>query len=367
MEAIKQYKFTMEKINFVSAWRKKRETTWSGTIWGLFCSLSKYYDLININIGNEKYPFIKRVWQHIFGGDLGYSQIKQWKKKLSNNINAGVYFQFAGIVQNQEGVRTYIFQDCSVNSVLYFAKHKSDSFRNSNFSHCKMKWIEKRAMEEMAYYRTCSGIFTLCHWLVDDLVNRLGLPAEKVHYAGCGINVDYDKIDDGKRVGNKILFVGIDFKRKGGFLVVDAFKKLKERIPNVELYIAGPRINPIREKIAGYHFMGRCDRNQLNDLYNKCDVFAMPSYFEAFGIVFAEALCFGLPCLGRKCFDMPIIIDEGKTGELIENDNVEIAAQKLYDLLVQNHYKQKVKENRNYYLKEYSWDKVAERIHNVIG
>lgn len=357
----------MRKLHFVSAWGKVREATWSGTTWGLFCALKKYYDIIDINIGNEKYPLIKRVLHRIFGGDLAYSQVMQWKKKLSKKIKKGVYFQFTDIIHDQDDVNTYVFQDCSANSVLYFAKNKPELFKNSNFSHCKLKWIEKRAKMELDYFRTCSGIFTLCHWLVDDLVNRLGIPAEKVHYAGSGINVDYEKIDDSKRAGNKILFVGIDFKRKGGYLVIEAFKLLKERMPNAELYIVGPRLNPIREKIAGYHFMGRCDRNKLNELYNNCDVFAMPSYFEAFGIVFAEALCFGLPCLGRRCCDMPFIIDEGKTGELIDNDNVVIASQKLYNLLTDSKYIQNVKQKHNYFIHEYSWDKVAERIHKVIG
>lgn len=357
----------MEKLHFVSAWRKVREATWSGTAWGVFCSLKKYYDIEDINVGNEKYPLIKRVLQRIFGGDLSYSQVIQWKKKLEKSIKRGVYFQFTDIIHNQEGVRTYIFQDCSANYVLFLAKEKPEMFRKSNFSHCKLKWIEKRAIMELDYFKSCSGIFTLSHWLVDDLVNRLGIPAEKVHYAGSGINVDYETTDKSERKGNKILFVGIDFKRKGGYLVVEAFKILRKRMPDAELYVAGPRTNPIREKISGYHFMGRCDRHKLNVLYNKCDVFAMPSYFEAFGIVFAEALCFGLPCLGRRCCEMPYIIKEGETGELIDDDNVETASQKLYNLLTDSRYKQNVKQRQHYFINEYSWDKVAERINKVIG
>ena len=48
-----------------------------------------------------------------------------------------------------------------------------------------------------------------------------------------------------------------------------------------------------------------------------CDVFCMPSYFEAYGLVFVEALTFGLPCIGRNCYEMPYFIEDGKTGLLL--------------------------------------------------
>ena len=64
---------------------------------------------------------------------------------------------------------------------------------------------------------------------------------------------------------------------------------------------------------------------------------------------------------------MPYIIKEGETGELIDDDNVETASQKLYNLLTDSRYKQNVKQRQHYFINEYSWDKVAERINKVIG
>ena len=45
---------------------------------------------------------------------------------------------------------------------------------------------------------------------------------------------------------------------------------------------------------------------------NLCDYFVMPSKFEAYGLVFAEALIYGLPCIGKKCYARP---------EFINNEN----------------------------------------------
>lgn len=359
----------MRKMYFVSSWNEEKEKTWSGINWGLFCSLKKYFDLCDINIGHIKKPLYLRVWHKLLFGfnDFGYYVLKRCKKYMDKKLQDGIYFQFSSIVKDRNGISTYEFLDCSTNSVLNMYNNDHEMFKKSNFSTANYKYIKKRAEDEFEYFKTCAGVFTLCHWLVDDLINNIGLPAEKVHYAGSGINVDYNKIDESKKTGNKILFVGKDFERKGGYLVIEAFKELKKKYSEAELYVAGPKKNPISEDIDGYHFLGLCNREQLNELYNKCDVFAMPSYFEAFGIVFAEALCFGLPCLGRRCCDMPMIIDEGKTGEIVDNDDAKAASEKLYNMLVDKKYRETVHSKRDYYLSEYSWDKVAERIYNVIS
>lgn len=359
----------MEKMYFVSSWEKPKEKTWSGINWGLFCSLKKYFDLCDIDIGHIKKPFYLKVLHKILlgGGDFGYNVINRCRKYMSNKLQDGTYFQFVDIVKDRTGISTYVFQDCSANSILNMYNNNPKIFKYCNFSKDNYKYIKKRAEDELVYFKSCAGVFTLCHWLVDDLIKNVGLPAEKVHYGGSGINVDYEKIDESKKTGNKILFVGMDFERKGGLLVIAAFKELKKKFAEAELYVAGPKRNPISENIDGYHFLGLCNREQLNELYNKCDVFAMPSYFEAFGIVFAEALCFGLPCLGRRCCDMPLIIDEGQTGEIVDNDDAKSASEKLYNMLVDKKYRENVHAKRKYYLSEYSWDKVAERIYNVIS
>ena len=59
-----------------------------------------------------------------------------------------------------------------------------------------------------------------------------------------------------------------------------------------------------------------------------CDVFCMPSYFEAYGLVFVEALTFGLPCIGRNCYEMPYFIEEGKTGLLRKRIGIHVLLQK---------------------------------------
>lgn len=92
----------------------------------------------------------------------------------------------------------------------------------------------------------------------------------------------------------------------------------------------------------------------------------MPSYFEAYGLVFIEALVYGLPCIGRNAYEMPYFIKDNETGLLLKNDSPDELAQLMERLLFDNEIKRNVVSNRDNYIKEYSWDSVAQRIHNVI-
>lgn len=97
-----------------------------------------------------------------------------------------------------------------------------------------------------------------------------------------------------------------------------------------------------------------------------CDIFCMPSYFEAYGLVFVEALTFGLPCIGRDCYEMPYFIDEGNTGLLLRHDDPHELATLMLTLLHDPAYQHRVSSLRPHYLQEYSWDAVAERMAKVI-
>ena len=70
-------------------------------------------------------------------------------------------------------------------------------------------------------------------------------------------------------------------------------------------------------------FIGKAtaeDRQRLNELYARSHFFIMPTRAEAFGIVFAEASTFGVPCLGTAVGGLPSVIKDGVNGQLFPLD-----------------------------------------------
>ena len=350
----------MEKITYLVRWGKNKETAWSGTNYSLYKALSKYYLVDDVNL---KFPKLISVVMHRllhldwFAG--GWYELRYFRRKYKDI--KGKVLQMSGIVDADSATKSYIYNDLSVSYVEYMKEHLPEVFAVSDFQNANPALLHRQALAQMRFYEKCTGIFCMGHWLRRFLIES-GLSERKVIYSGGGTNVNFTLIKPQKKTNNKILFVGKDFKRKGGHVTYKAFKLLRQRGENVELYVAGPVINPIKNPVDGYHFIGQVNFETVADLFNKCDIFCMPSYFEAYGLVFIEALTFGLPCIGRNCYEMPYFIDEGKTGLLLKEDNPQQLADLMKELLSVPSYKENVTKMHEYYIQEYSWDAVAKRM-----
>lgn len=181
---------------------------------------------------------------------------------------------------------------------------------------------------------------------------------------GEGYNIDPLKIDASQKMGNKILFVGRDFERKNGPLVIEAFNLAKKEKSDLELYIAGPKNLNIHAD--GIVCLGDLNSEELINYFNICDIFCMPSRFEAYGLVFPEALTFGLPCIGRDAYEMPYFIEDGVTGYLLKNQRAEELSNLILNCISNEKMKENVIRKRDWYIKEYSWETVVQRMQAVI-
>lgn len=361
----------MNKLYFLANWGEDKEKAWSGTYWGLYSALNKLITIDEIDLKIRRISLRKIIHKIFKAYDMNMSNINKYRKQvlpiLKKRDKNMVVFQFEEVVFNSNQLSTYIYQDLSASYVEFLSQTDPRIFQYSGFSMNSKSAMNKRCDIQMQYYQTCSGIFTMGKWIKADLIERCGISPDKVHHVGGGINLDKNLINPIGRTNNKILFVGRDFQRKGGYLVYKAFQKLKQSMPHLELYVAGPSMNPIKNPIAGYYYMGDCSHEVLSGLFNKCDVFCMPSYFEAYGLVFIEALAYGLPCIGRNAYEMPYFIENGETGLLLEKDDPDALSILIKELLNNDQIKQNVLNKREYYLKEYSWDTVADRIYKIIN
>ncbi len=97
------------------------------------------------------------------------------------------------------------------------------------------------------------------------------------------------------------LFVGVDWKRKGGDVAVEAARRLNEAGIATTLRVVG--CAPPGPTPDFVEHLGFIDKNEpegyrrLVNLYRTSDIFILPSRAEAFGVVVSEAAAFGLPAL----------------------------------------------------------------------
>jgi phosphatidyl-myo-inositol dimannoside synthase len=128
---------------------------------------------------------------------------------------------------------------------------------------------------------------------------------------------------------------------KGYDRILAALPQIRAQIPDVHYLLVGkgddrPRIE---RAIADLQLQdcvtlaGFIPDAELCDHYNLCDVFAMPSKGEGFGIVYLEALACGKPTLGGDRDGAIDALCQGELGVLVNPDDVEAIAQALTQML----------------------------------
>ncbi len=277
----------MEDLTFLVSWGDNKETAWSGTNYSLYKALNNYYKVKDINLSNlSRNRWVNALLRRLLRMD-GASMEYYRRHRLGNQLRniQGNVFQFSEVLSESDTRRTFLYVDVTVSYVNYMRTNLPDTFAVSAFQNTNAEIFSKRGKEQDEYILSCSGLFTMGHWLKEWLVQQ-GFPSHKIHAVGGGINVDKSLICPQVKSHNKILFVGKDFKRKGGYITYEAFKLLREQGRNVELYVIGPSQDPIDNPVEGYHFIGLIPFHEEAKYYNMCDVFCMPSYFEAYGLVF---------------------------------------------------------------------------------
>ena len=225
------------------------------------------------------------------------------------------------------------------------------------------------------YYKDASVIFTFSEYAKKSILKYCKIDPCKIIPVGAGTNLtrlpEVDKQYDGKT----ILFVGSDVLRKGGLILLKAFKKVKEKIPDARLIMISSQLKKLsrgrREKNLerfGIFIKGFADKRVLGFWYRRASVFVMPSMHEAFGIVFLEAMVYKLPCIGTDRCAMPEIIENGKTGFLVRPYDPDCLADKIIFLLKHKEIARQMGERgRQRVVEYYNWDSVVERILKKIG
>lgn len=364
------------KLQYICKWDKIKEKTWSGTTYSLYKALTKKQDIINysyqlnifqilwVKLTSLSFKKNRVVINDAFNKYKDYFFEKQIQKLDQNKKLSNVIFVGNSVKCTSNA---YTYCDLTLDSLLYFKENHPQIFQYSRFENISDKEFDEKRLRQLDIFNGLTGIFTMSKWLAENLAHYSKIEEDKIHWVGGGINIDINKIKEVTKTNNRILFVGRDFIRKGGDIVYEAFKILKSKyLPDAELYIAGPKECPVDQNTNGIIFLGELPPDKLSDYFNSCDIFCMPSRFEAYGLVFIEALVYGLPCIGRNNFSMKEFIEDGKSGYLLDNDNIDNLAFKMNELLSNRGIKEYVVANRQFYINNYSWDTVANRMIAVI-
>ena len=124
--------------------------------------------------------------------------------------------------------------------------------------------------------------------------------------------------------------MGSFIERKGQEILIRAVGRIRQEFPEVRCVIigGGPR-KPALERITRelslgdiVEFLGKRPHQEVLDAMSWCDVFALPSWDEPFGTVYAEAMAFEKPVVACAGQGISEIVKDGVQGLLVRPGDI---------------------------------------------
>ena len=172
-----------------------------------------------------------------------------------------------------------------------------------------------------------------------------------------------------------VLTMGRHIAWKGFANLLEAVSRITDRAPFV-LIIGGqgpqtPALKNLAERLKIQDrvvFTGRIPNSDMPRLYNRADVFALPSIMdeagntEGLGVVLMEAMACGISCVASNVGGIPDVVRDGDNGFLIPPGDVTALADAILRLLTDRQLRQSMGENgRRFIAENYSWALITER------
>jgi glycosyltransferase involved in cell wall biosynthesis len=207
----------------------------------------------------------------------------------------------------------------------------------------------------------------------------LGVPAERVHGIAMGIDPDARsglKAGAGEAFRRSrgltrptLAFLGANTYDKGAFAVALAVAELAQAGLAVDAVFAGPlselleafvrRQSPAVQSAleGGLHILGAVDEETKHAMLAACDMLALPSQVDSFGIVLLEAWQHGKPVIGAASGGIPDVIRPEETGLLVPFGDVPALAAAIRRVITEPGLAARLGEaGRQQVLEHYNWD-----------
>ena len=249
-------------------------------------------------------------------------------------------WQVEGLVTEQSGLLPVVVRPVTAIRQIAELQHNRDQDLRM------LGDLEQALLERAAFLVANSQATVKALQTVYDL--PLSIPRDVVAYGIAPVSDEAVRPVDPGRNDDKpltVLFLGRLEKRKGILDLFAAIPRVLAQAPHVRFVIAGSD-NRLADGFQAQHgmsypawfgrqhpgvapavqFLGAVSEEQLNKLYQECDLFVAPSLYESFGLIYLEAMNYGKAVVGCRAGGIPEVVDDGVNGLLVEPEDPEALA-----------------------------------------
>lgn len=372
---------TKKKLAFVDSSNPDDKRSWSGIPYNLVQQFNRFYDVDSIWVQDSFLEKIICKVLKVVGLLKGKKDNTKWTtlysmlkgRKISKLLKAKkydiVYFhdiELAAYVMTDIPSRVY-FSDATVHLMVdyYIFNLSKSAIKIANE-------LQRKSLEN------CNINVFASNWAMNDAINFYNIPKEKCHVGYFGASVDtkeFKKQNHGASVVN-LLFVGVEWERKGGEIAVECTKLLNEKDPSKKYILHFVGCNPPYaindEHIKFYGFLNRNIPEQAQkmiSLREQADLFILPTRAECAGIVFCESSAYGIPSITFDTGGIADYVIDGENGyRLPMGSTANDFANKILSILADSgkleYMQQKATEM---YKARMNWDALGDRLRELIG
>jgi len=307
--------------------------SWSGTNYYVRDSLAKQgcdiYCIYGFKPQMTILDIIYKIWAKLLGKHYNEERTRnytrQWAQYVSANLQEGtdaiLSLGTLMVADLKTNIPIYIYVDGIFEQMRIFYGGKALLKKNIQDGNL----IEQKALNNCRKIISCSietaGKIRRYYDVIDSKIEIIPLGAnldESPQY-----EVVLDSIEHRSNSTCKLLFVGVDWYRKGADIVLETAKILHERGLNIELYLCGLKKIPVDlpDYVINWGFLRKTnikEYSELRKLYLDSHFLFVPSRAEAYGLVFCEASAHGLPSISFRQGGLTTIVKDGVNGQLFE-------------------------------------------------
>lgn len=373
------------KITYISSFNAESVLSYSGTGYYIPKKLKEAGDEVEyIGELSKENPFFQKVKRRLYS----YSG-----KNYLIERNPGVLRSWAKRIERELKPATEVIVGYSSQpfSQLFVNKPKvfwSDAvFANmidyypvySNL--CKESISDGNKMENQALMNTDIAVFS-SDWAAKAAIDFYGIPEQKVKVVTYGANIDVDfTLEDIRTRAKKksqsecnLLFIGVEWYRKGGDIAVEVTRLLKEKGINATLSILG--VNPGKEIesldfVKSYGFISKSDtagQEMFKKIVADSHFLLLPTRADCTPIVYSEFNAHGIPVITTNEGGIPNLVKDGINGFMFsKNTAPDIFAEKIAELFTDKKlYVELCESSFNEYKTRLNWDFSINQFRNIL-
>jgi L-malate glycosyltransferase len=238
---------------------------------------------------------------------------------------------------------------CPIITTIHGIVYREDSYRKES-----LDWIRKyfRIYLEKIVLSKCKHVIAVTPY-VKKMVSPL--TKAKIYVIENPVCENYFQIKDNERC-NTIFFAGAIINRKNILGLLKIINIVKEKIPLIELRIAGDieelsYFQTLNKYIAenklekNIIFLGRLNEDKIIEEYEQCSLVITCSFEETSGMIIQQAMAAGKVSIVSKIEAFSYIINDTVNGFLINIDDLNNFADKINMLLSNKKLREKMGEN----------------------